>query len=276
MCLEVVPLASCGRIPPYKMFFSRLAATALLAFSATALALPTSGSPAVDLARRSPSPLPSNLDLLDEAELSRRAIAGLSADLHALAERSETSVTITKRATAVVDANVDVNVQLTTAFNTCTDKIAGLGVSIEASIKALGNSPSVFKVVAAVKADIAEVRVAVAALAVVVVKVYSQAKADVNITVSVASNLIFNLLAAVHVALGDLITLISGAPLLLVLLAGELLAISAQLVITVNTLISLLGADLKVALQNLLSIHADVLAGLNVLGLTSLLAIIHI
>ncbi|GAA5942239.1 hypothetical protein JCM10213_003843 [Rhodosporidiobolus nylandii] len=259
------------------MFFSRLAATALLAFSATALALPTSGSPAVDLARRSPSPLPSNLDLLDEAELSRRAIAGLSADLHALVERSETSVTITKRAAAaVVDANVDVNVQLTNAFNTCTDKIAGLGVNIKASIKALGNNPSVFKVVAAVKADIAEVRVAVAALAAVVVKVYSQAKADVNITVSVASNLIFNLLAAVHVALGDLITLISGAPLLLVLLAGELLAISAQLVITVNTLISLLGADLKLALQNLLSVHADVFAGLNVLGLTSLLAIIKI
>ncbi|GAA5996057.1 hypothetical protein JCM11641_002668, partial [Rhodosporidiobolus odoratus] len=229
------------------------------------------------LARRAPSPNVANwaapldrkrdFDASDETELMRRAIDGLSSDLHALEERS-TSVL------ATADGQVDVQAELTTAFTTCTDTVVAIGAKIKASIAACGHHPSAFKVVAAVKADLSDLRIAVAALATATVKVYASTKVTADVTVSVVANLLVNLLVAVHVALADIVALVATAPLLVILLAGELLAISAQLVVCCNTLFVLLGTQLKVAVASALSV--DVFVGLKALGFTSLLAIIQI
>ncbi|GAA5959777.1 hypothetical protein JCM10213_003309, partial [Rhodosporidiobolus nylandii] len=95
-----------------------------------------------------------------------------------------------------------------------------------------------------------------------------------SLTVSIVAKLLIELILAVHVALADIISLASSVPLLIVFLAGELLAISAQLVLACNALFALFGAELKAAVAA--SVQGSVVAGFKTLGCWSFVSIIQL
>ncbi|GAA5920850.1 hypothetical protein JCM6882_008407, partial [Rhodosporidiobolus microsporus] len=171
-----------------------------------------------------------------------------------------------------VSVGFDAHVELKTAFETCTKKVKSCGKKIKHGVKKCGSKPRAVTVVAAVKAELGELRAAISALAQVCLKVQASGKG--SLTVALVKPFIVNLLVAVHAALLDIISLVASVPLLVVFLAGELLAISAQLVIAVNALFSLLGWELKSAVAAALS--GSVTAGFKTLGCWSIVSVIQI
>ncbi|GAA5847287.1 hypothetical protein JCM11251_007119, partial [Rhodosporidiobolus azoricus] len=244
------------------------------------------------------------LDYPDEEELERRAYDELALDLAALSANSANELTeadfhgnLEKRcscssgakvsvkssassgakgsvkSSASSGAKVSVEVELKTAFDTCHKKVKKLHSSIKSRVKKCGKKPSAIRVVAAVKSDIRALRLSVAALGKVCLKVAAK-RGNHGLTVQIVGKLLVSLLVAVHAALAEIIALIGTAPLLVVLLAGELLAISAQLVITCNALFGLLGHSLKVYVAGHLS--SSHLAGFRSLGCVSLVTCLRI
>jgi uncharacterized membrane protein YadS len=87
-----------------------------------------------------------------------------------------------------------------------------------------------------------------------------------------AAKLVVSLLVVLHAALLEIITLAASVPFLIVLLAGELLLISAQLVIFLNALFALCGkAALKAAISA--SLSSQVLVGFRTLGFSSFVSL---
>ncbi|GAA6038728.1 hypothetical protein JCM8097_002368 [Rhodosporidiobolus ruineniae] len=214
-------------------------------------------------------------DLLsfDDEELERRAFDELTSELLALPETSANDLTnadfheLDKRCpTCSASASVSVDVELSTAFATCTKKVKTLHTRIKSGVKKCGKKPSAIRVVAAVKAEIRELRVAITALGKVCLKVAAK-RSKSGLTVKIVGRLLVSLLVAVHACLAEIIVLIKVAPLLVVLLAGELLALSAQLVILCNALFGLLGHQLKVYVAG--ALHSSVLVGFRSLGFSS-------
>ncbi|GAA5883963.1 hypothetical protein JCM6882_002083 [Rhodosporidiobolus microsporus] len=276
------------------MLFNRLTALSFLGLAATALALShgKAASSHADVAKRADDSLfaevddldfaPEDLlDYADEEELERRAYDELALDLAALPTTSANELTeadlhdLDKRCSSCSSgkASVSVEVELKTAFNTCHKKVKKLHSSIKSRVKKCGKRPSAIRVVAAVKSDIRALRISIAALGKVCLKVAAK-RGKHGLSVKIVGKLLVSLLVAVHAALTEIIALIATAPLLVILLAGELLAISAQLVILCNALFGLLGHSLKVYVAGHLS--GSLLAGFRSLGCISLLACLRI
>ncbi|BGP20580.1 hypothetical protein JCM10213_003841 [Rhodosporidiobolus nylandii] len=273
------------------MLLNRLSVLAFLSLATTALALSSDASPSsADLAKRADDSIFAAVegfaadDLLsfDDEELERRAYDELASDLVALPESSANELSpadlddaLEKRCSTCSSggASISVEVQLKTAFNTCSKKVKKVHAGIKKGVKKCGKKPSAVRIVAAVKADIKELRLAIAALGKVCLKVAAK-RGKHGLTVKIVGNLLVSLLIAVHAALAEIIALIATAPLLVVLLAGELLAISAQLVIFCNALFGLLGHSLKVYVSAHLS--SSVLVGFRALGCSTFVACLRI
>ncbi|GAA6015164.1 hypothetical protein JCM10207_003623 [Rhodosporidiobolus poonsookiae] len=263
------------------MLFNRLSGLAFLGLATATLALSSAhAGPAHDLVERDSIFSDVNDALLyDDEELERRAYDELTFELLNLPANSANELdaadldNLEKRCSTCTSGGVSVSVELKTAFNTCTKKIKKSHSRIHSSIKKCGRKPSAFRIVAAVKAEVRELRVAIATLGKVCLKVAAK-RGHHGLTVKIVGKLLVNLLIAVHACLLDLIGLVASAPLLVVLLAGELLAISAQLVILLNALFGLLGHSLKVYVAGHLS--ASVLVGFRTLGFGSLVSCVRI
>ncbi|GAA6009654.1 hypothetical protein JCM10207_004143 [Rhodosporidiobolus poonsookiae] len=154
--------------------------------------------------------------------------------------------------------------------STCIGKIKGIGGSISTGVKGCGSNPSAYQVVGVVKGHLGELRGAISTFASACVGL--RAKGGVGLTVEIVASLIVEILVAVHAALLEIITLAARLPFLIALLAGELLAISAQLVIALNACIGLVGWELKAALQAKLS--ATVVGGFKTCGMWGLVGVI--
>ncbi|GAA5905984.1 hypothetical protein JCM6882_009089 [Rhodosporidiobolus microsporus] len=282
------------RLDEHPLLFNRLTALSFLGLAATALALSHGDAPPshADVAKRADDSLFAEVDDLDfapedlldyddEEELERRAYDELALDLAALPAASANELTeadlhdLDKRCSSCSSgkASVSVEVELKTAFNTCHTKVKKLHSSIKSRVKKCGKKPSAIRVVAAVKSDIRALRISIAALGKVCLKVAAK-RGKHGLSVKIVGKLLVSLLVAVHAALAEIIALIATAPLLVILLAGELLAISAQLVILCNALFGLLGHSLKVYVAGHLS--GSLLAGFRSLGCISLLACLRI
>ncbi|GAA6038758.1 hypothetical protein JCM8097_002386, partial [Rhodosporidiobolus ruineniae] len=157
-------------------------------------------------------------------------------------------------------------------FGTCIDKVKQCGVNISAGVKKCGSSPSAGAIVAAVKGELVTLRAAVSAFGQGCLAVKASGKGDLEI--KAVASLIVSLLVAVHGAFAAILSVAASVPLVIVFLAGELLAIAAQLVIGINALFWLLGAELKAAVAA--SLSADVVAGFKTLGCWSLVSVIQI
>ncbi|GAA5869313.1 hypothetical protein JCM8547_008642 [Rhodosporidiobolus lusitaniae] len=280
------------------MLFNRFTALSILSLTTATLAASSSHSSAsASLAQRASddslfsavedefaSAFPSSSDdllLYDDEELERRAFDELSTDLAALPTTSINELTeadlheLDKRCSTCSSggASVSVHVELDTAFKTCTKKVKKLHTRIKAGVKKCGKKPSAIRVVAAVKADVRELRIAISALGKVCLKVAAK-RSKSGLTVKIVGKLLVSLLVTVHACLAEIIAILKVAPLLVVLLAGELLAISAQLVILCNALFGLLGHSLKVYVAG--SLSSSVLVGFRSLGCSTIIACLRI
>ncbi|GAA6015212.1 hypothetical protein JCM10207_003644 [Rhodosporidiobolus poonsookiae] len=220
------------------------------------------------------------------AGLRARTGAGVGADVDAgVGAGVSAGAGASAGADVSAGASAGVAADLKGHFGSCVGTVKGLGAKIEAGVKGAGQSPAA--VAAACKGHLAELRGSIAGLVSACGGLKANGNAGLSVKVGkslspllclplltfllrIAAGLIVELFAAVNVALGAIISLAGHLPLVVALLAGELVAIAAQLLALVNLLVGIVGVELKAAVKA--SLSTSVCSGFKVLGFTKVTA----